>query len=190
MRVTLLGKASGHKLAGRLNCRPGEIWGLNFSCLERPMDRVFDIHDIHLYKTHVSKPYTRYIKHINDNKLPFVTIKEYPEIPTSERFPLEDMPVHYFNSSFDYMIAYAWWYGVTEIQIFGCKVVAGGSHEHARPSIEFWIGFVLANGIKVTIYEPTDVCMLQDPHGRRDDLYGFKVKPDVNMQIRRPAPAL
>ena len=176
MKITLLGKARGWMQAGRHNCLPGEVWGLNVHCLMRPYDKIFEIHDrANTGASHTPKEILEIIETVNRRNIPFITLdpKEWPEIPSAVAFPLKEMPYLYFTSSFDYMIAYAIWYGATEIQMFGCKVIAGGSHEFARPNIEFWLGYAIAKGIKITIHPPSDLLKL-----RNDKLYGYNIFPE------------
>jgi len=175
MKVSIVGKATGWQYANRANCKPGEVWGLNTHCLMRNYDRVFDIHDMSKYPRDEALR-KRYHKHINENNIPVYTIRTFPDIPTSIQFPLEDMPFLYFMTSIDYMIAYAIHLGATTIQLFGVKILRGLSHEHARPCIEFWLGYAVAHGIEVNIYPPSDIFKLNGPGYPNGYLYGFGLK--------------
>ena len=58
------------------------------------------------------------IKDVNDNEVPYMTLKKHDNIPTSIAFPLDEMPLKYAESSIAYMIWYAVHIGATEIETF------------------------------------------------------------------------
>lgn len=186
MKITMLGKAEGWKQATRDNSYPGEVWGLNNLIFQRNLDKIFDVHHRKIWDMLTSTRKQRYTEILKKSDVPFITLDrdEWPELPKAETFPIWKFEP-YFNSSFDFMLAYAIEYGATDIHIRGCKVVEGGSHEFARPSIEYWIKGCLCAGINVTVYPPSDIMKL-----RKNQVYGYWVSPEEVSQIRPKAPAL
>jgi len=159
--VAIIGKAYGWSEAPHV----GETWGVNDLCLRRPVSLVFDIHDL---ENNVCPESAATVKWVNENNVPIVAQKEYDHIPTSIRFPLEKMHIQYFECTFAYMIAYAVYRGVDEIDIYGVQMDAMEEYYEQRKSTEYWIGYARGKGITVTIHEPTGIC--KAIHG----LYGYE----------------
>jgi hypothetical protein len=72
---------------------------------------------------------------------------------TQEDYPLHDIidefGSEYFTCSISYMIAYAMYIGVSEINIYGVDMSIGSEYSFERPSVLYWIGRAEGMGIKV-----------------------------------------
>lgn len=160
MKVILIGKGPGWENAPM----EGETWGVNDLILRRPVKLTFDIHPI----SNVLKEYPEEIEEINRLGIPVITSMKHKLLPTAIVFPIDEMPSRYFNNSIAYMIAYAIYKGATEIEMYGVALLLGDEHAYQRPCVEFWIGYAVAKGIKVTIHEPTTIeCFkLQELYGQ------------------------
>ena len=124
-----------------------EVWGVNDLCLRRPVDVVFDIHKDFFLHTQLAT-----INYVNEKRIPMITHKEEKHIPTSIRFPMEEMHCEYFTSSIAYMIAYAIHEGATIIDMYG--ILMGGNQSEyfvQKPCCEYWIGYARGKGIEVNL---------------------------------------
>lgn len=177
MRISIVGKAKGWEDAPY----EGIVWGIHSHCLERPFTMVWDMHKI--YGTDEergcnSETQSRILGYINENKIPYMTLKKYDNIPTSIEFPLDEMPLEYAESSVAYMIWYACREGATGIDLFGVDMSNFDEYHDQLKSADYWIGYARGKGIKVTVNEPTAICK-----GYRG-LYGY----DYVDSVDKPAP--
>jgi hypothetical protein len=176
--VIIIGKGEGWKNAPEKGVGR-QIWGVNDICLRRPVDLVFNMHDLDKHKKHGL--FKKTVEFINLASLPVITQKKYDYIPTSEAFPLHHFAFHrrYFTNSIDYMVAYAWYLNnsrphhddplpIFMIEMYGVVMASGTEYAHQRPSLEYWIGTFEAEGAEVLIHEPTFVC-----NPLKKGLYGY-----------------
>ena len=166
MKVIILGKGAGWEDAP-LTYKDENIqcWGLNNHIMSRPLDIVFEPHDVEWWLEHCEEVspyhkmehrYRQHIDRVNELRIPYLTIKKYAFIPTSLEYPVEKICDHfgidYFSGGIDYMLAYAIWLGIDEIEIFGVHTVYDDEYEYQKPSLEFWIGVAIGRGIKVKVH--------------------------------------
>lgn len=173
MKVIIIGKGPGWEKAPV----EGETWGLNDLVVYRPLTLTFEMHDIDKFRTKTSNAYTglceafeREIDTINKLGLPVVTQKKHKLLPNAIPFPLDEMPVKYFTSTMAYMIAYAAYKGATEIEVYGVPLLGKEEYNEQRQCIEFWIGYAMGKGIKVTVHKPTNIFSAKPHMG----LYGYE----------------
>ena len=157
MKISIVGKAKGWENAPY----EGIVWGIHSHCLVRPFTMVWDMHKI--YGTDTEKGcssiiQTEIIEYINKNKIPYMTLKKYNDIPTSIEFPLDEMPFKYAESSIAYMIWYAYREGADEIELFGVNMSNFDEYHEQLKSADYWVGYVRGKGVKVTVNEPTAIC--------------------------------
>jgi len=162
MKVILIAKGPGWEEAPM----EGETWGLNDVVLKRPVKLTFEIHDIE--KVRYRRPGE--IEEINRLGIPVITRFKHDHLPNSITFPLGKMPVQYFTNSIAYMIAYAVYKGATEIEMYGVALLMEYEYADQRPCIEFWIGYAMGKGVKVTVHEPTTIGCFKS----HQELYGYK----------------
>lgn len=162
MKVIIIGKSNGWLEAPQ----EGNTWGVNTICLRRPVDLVFQMHDI--------KPgsvgRTKSIEYAKTNNIPIVMQKEHQDIPTSIEYPLDEMHCKYFTSSIAYMIAYAIYKGATEIDIYGVHMGLETEYTEQKACADYWIGYARGLGIEVIIYGNTALC------GHSTKLYAYEEK--------------
>lgn len=166
MKVIILGKGAGWENAP-LTYQDSEVqcWGLNNHIMSRPLDMVFEPHDVEWWLEHCEevtwyhKAEQRYRQHfdkVNELGVPYLTIKELPFVPTSRKYPIDAICNHfgidYFTGGVDYMLAYAIWMKAESIDIYGVHTVYDDEYQYQKPSLEFWIGVAVGKGIKVTVH--------------------------------------
>jgi hypothetical protein len=168
-----------------------EIWGLND--LHRAIPRYtrwFDIHTVENIETDVvagrtsnaarktNIPETALdhmgISGLSKLKCPVYMQDVNPGVPTSVRFPLEEMlatfkarglaGARYLTNSISFMLAFALYEGLVtghqwdEIQIYGVDMAVGDEYIAQRPSCEYWIGIAEGMGVRVYIPDASDLC--------------------------------
>ena len=182
-----------------------EIWGLNslFEIIPR-WDRWFDVHDRYIFAidsnkevgyglTRTGKPY---MQALAEMKCPIYMVEQYKDIPTSIRFPIEQMIAEfdpkqekrlfehwknmrpedwsgYITNSISVMIAMAIMEGFKEIGIYGVDMATtAGWNEYAfqRPSCEYYVGIAQGKGIKITIPDASDLLKNRFIYGWQDQL--------------------
>jgi hypothetical protein len=166
LRVIILGKAKGCDDAPfHFEDKEVQTWGLNNHILTRPLDIVFEPHDVEWWMEHADevnewhKPERGYAKHIekvNEMEIPYITLKHYPFIPTSQKFPVEEIynefGLDYYTGGIDYMIAYAILKRVERIDIYGVHTTYDDEYAYQKPSLEAWCFFAMGKGIDVRVH--------------------------------------
>lgn len=165
--------------------RYDEVWGLNQLGRTYIVDKLFVMDDlIYRMPTWAGEEFVDFLKTYDK---PIITSQAYDDWPTSESFPIEDVAKHFgmplgisMYSTVDYMLAYAVYIGVKEIDLFGVDCARPGRDETMRVSIGRWIAVAQANGIKVNTrpgsffqwYTVPGIC-----HER--GLYGYNGAPRI-----------
>lgn len=172
--ILILGKGPGWEKAPEIQ----PAWGVNDFLFKRPIDAVFELHDFtwsdeRLFqhqKTYlgefydddvlwakVSRKKYRWMlmaEVINFLGIPLYSLREYDWIPSSKRYPLENIikkfKTDYFHCGISYMIAYAVFIGAKKIHLAGINVP--GEYSYQRGAIEHWLGIALGSGCKVEVH--------------------------------------
>ena len=129
-QIIIIGKGKGYKDAPKY----GETWGVNDLCLRRDVSLVFNMHRSDL----ISQPE---IDYVNKKGVPFITLEEIKGIPSSIRFPIEEMHTEYFTNSLAYMIAYAVHKKATQIHLYGFGLDRTSKYDKQRHNVDYWIGY-------------------------------------------------
>ena len=111
--------------------------------------------------------------------LPILMQDHYEEIPSSIRYPKEEIMERYkpyFESTFAWMFTLAMEMGYEEIQVFGVHVSAESEYVLQRPNTEYFLGIAEGKGIKV--YVPPEADILQSRI-----IYGWQDKKSVYDKI-------
>lgn len=200
--VQILGKGPGCDDAPMYYEHPDiQTWGLNTHILSRPLDMVFEPHDVEWWLKNwdkkelfhkIERGYPKHIERVNELQVPYLTLKHYDFIPTSKAYPAETISqffgIDYFTGGIDYMMAYALWQGVDKIDLYGVHTVKDDEYEYQKPSLEFWIGVAVGSGTEIRVHG-SDTLMQPIYQGRiytneggdADGLrYGYFCKPVVN----------
>lgn len=174
-KVALIGTASTSVNDAPFGDTSFEIWGLAWRVLPR-VTRMFDMHPM------VNRKNTpaNYIELLGEVDKPIYLQKLHPRIPTSVRYPIEEVidffgPAsmgksargEYFVSSFAYMAALAIYEGFEEIHSYGFDMLEDSEYGYQRPNAEYFVG--LARGRGITFYLPEGCAMCRYPY-----LYGYE----------------
>ena len=155
-----------------------ERWGLA-SCYTflNQIDRYFEVHTREWILTRAGKQYFPYLRFLQHFDGPVYMLEVDPTIPHAQLYPLEQMAQKfypdssdkpYFTSTLSYMMALAISEQPKEIQLLGVDFSTRMEYAHQRGGCEYFIGWAIANGIKVTI--PRTSPILKAPlYGMRRD---------------------
>ena len=148
-----------------LNDKSFEFWALNDMYAMIPaanITRWFEIHTRTLiddYHARISGK--NHIEALKTLTIPIYMQEQHDDIPTSTKYPLEEMVKHfgrqYFKSSLDYMMALALSEGFDEIHVYGVNMAENEEYAHQKPSMEYWIGRAEGMGVKVVLPEGCDL---------------------------------
>ena len=155
MKITIIGKGRGWQYAPK----EGEIWGVNDLCSRRDVDVVFNMHAPARKGDLCWEPSVSYA---NKNNIPFITLQKLSDVPSSIRYPIEEMHTDYFTNSISYMIAYAIFKGATQIDLYGCTLWGRAEYAQQKPNVEYWIGYARGKGIKVNIHKKSNLMKSHD----------------------------
>lgn len=181
--VALVGFGDSRKAVSSLASEI-EVWSVNHAYklgLSR-LDRLIEIHHLELIKSdnyYQAETHEAYLSFLYDNRdIPIYMQDQYPEIPASVRYPIEQAVALNgppLSSSFPYLAALAILEGVNRVEIYGFDMLQGTEYEYQRADALSWIWFMRARGIDVFI--PHD-CGL---HVEKK-LYGYEAVQMVNRQ--------
>lgn len=170
-----------------------EIWSVNNLHRFIPRtDRVFQLHqrsewevdDLHGF------PGKKHLEWLKTCGIPVYTIEKYPDIPTSIKFPLDELIEEfgiprqkgktkdaYFTNSISFMIALAIYEGFKEIHIYGVDMAVLSEYNEQRPSCEYYLGIAKGRGIDVYLPVESDLLKTRFIYGYEDEeVKAWKIK--------------
>lgn len=163
--VAIVGYAPSSRLGAADLPANVEIWGMND--MHSFIDEAhlwFQIHETNMVDgSGVGKNTTfqresygsgEHFAWLQNTKIPVMMIGKDPEVPASQRYPLEkvwefDGHEPYFTCTPAYMIAYAIYQGFNEIHLYGIDLTVTEEYQKQKACVEFWIGVAMTKGIKV-----------------------------------------
>ena len=181
MIIHILGKGDGWEEIK--NVPSGSIiYGCNDAFLRTPeVTHTFHMHDLDKFLKDEKTASSTRLCILRANKNPgmeFYSIKEFDSIPHLKEYPLDEiiehfkLPVAYFTSGPDYMIAYAVYAGATELNYYGLNMSVHEEWYYQKPGVEFWTGIAMGRGITVNIqYENTSLFKT-----RNSEIYGYNIR--------------
>ena len=153
-----------------------EIWGLNelYMYIEKMpngrWDRWFELHQKSRFMGS-DRQGAEHIKKLAAMKCPVYMLESCKEVPSSIKYPLEEMikyfDTNYFTNSISYMLALAIYEGFEEIHVYGVNMETDSEYGSQRPSCEYFLG--VAWGKRIKIYIPPDADLLKTRF-----LYGYQ----------------
>ncbi len=180
MNISLVGKGLGWEKAPK----EGEVWGVNDLIMRRPLSKLFHMHDLDKteYELREGQEVNEVLRlKVREDSVPIYSVKKYPGLPTSIRYPIEGVVkyfgVDYFNSCIDYMVAYAIMkidklaFSLPSIDLYGICMRPASHWIHQKAGVEFWIGVANGMGIEVNIHGPKSELL----RTKNRKLYGFNI---------------
>lgn len=114
-----------------------------------------------------------YIEELKKCEIPIFMHDDYKDIPMSMKFPINELMRYFktklFNSSIDYMLAYAIYKGYKDIDIIGVDMKTIAEYSKQKPSLLYWYGISKMLNVNVNIKS--------DYFWNEDDkkIYGYEV---------------
>jgi hypothetical protein len=122
---------------------------------------------------------------------PIITSRAYPEWPTSENYPIEEVAKYFgiplgvgMYSTPDYMIALAIYEGATQIDMYGMDMTNEDFSLKMRCASAMWIGAALARGVLIRTFVGSFFQFYTNPGVTLEaGLYGYAVKPRIETLV-------
>jgi len=181
-QIVILGRGVGWNSAP-----DGECWAVcsavgNRFVQGKDLNRSFDIHVLsqHPQSKEKSVKHIAWERMVNELNLPHYMPEVDPAIPSSRKYPLEQIvnkfKTDYFTNSIAYMIALALYEGVEKIDIYGVNMSLGSEYASEKAGVEFWIGIGIGAGVDITVHgKETELLIANGLYGK-GNLYGYGLK--------------
>ena len=172
-KVAICGFAQSSRTLAPWDDPAVEIWGLNQLYRHIPREtRHFDIHENWREDNVEGTDHPRWLAECG---IPVYMTQVEPSIPTSVRFPLEDVirevtGIDYFTSTVAFMLGLALYEKFEEIGIYGIDLIVGTEYDVQKACVEFLLGIAHARGVTVRI---PPQCALLKQRWR----YGYEREP-------------
>jgi hypothetical protein len=117
------------------------------------IDHFIDIHPPHCFQEQQKNGFDQYYTWLQRCRTPVWMQQRYPEIPASERYPIEQVKTEFpgltFGSQTAYLIALALLQGVTHLGFWGVHYSGESEREEQRRNCELWIGIAIGRGVHI-----------------------------------------
>lgn len=167
MKIAIVGTAPTSVMNAPYDDPTWTIWSLgNNYARNIRFDNWFELHPVeYLKQINVEKAHFQHMKDCGD-KL-YIT-GAHPDFPDAKIFPKAELIAKfgkYFTSSIAWQIAFAIYSGAEEIALYGVDMMGDDEYGYQRPCCEFYLGYAIAKGIRVSLAE-------QSPIMRQIFMYG------------------
>jgi hypothetical protein len=185
-KVAILGTVP-HKLQAPFDNGEFEIWAIAHACLGDPLkrvDRIFELHkwdEIVKWNSHkawkeLHKDVPVYLieenvkKHSKEKEYPTAEVIAFPFEDLEKKFQVfDDRNDCYFTNSISEMTALAIDEGFTEIHIYGVNMSHSSEYGFQKPSVEYFLGYAKAKGIRIYVPHESDLCKSYFIYGRDEE---------------------
>jgi hypothetical protein len=172
-KVAIVGFATSSRDLAPFDDPEYEIWTLNQ--IYRHVPRCTRHFDIHSYWEEDNVEGTDHRGWIRESGVPVYMMKTEPDLPTSVRYPIEDViemaGIDYFTSTVAFEVGLAMLEGFKTIALYGIDLIVGTEYSEQKACLEFWLGLAHGKGIEVVI--PDQSALLKQSHR-----YGYEREPD------------
>jgi hypothetical protein len=165
-RIALIGSAPSSVALAPYGDPSWTIWGCSPGAVPyaKRVDAWFEIHP--LSQPDITPDYIAWMAHLGK---PVHLIEPAAGIPTSVRYPREEMESKYgryfFTSSIAWMFALALEQGPQEIGLWGVDMSATEEYGYQRAGCHYFIQIAQLRGIKVVIPPESDLAQPPQPYG-------------------------
>lgn len=172
-RLAIVGFWEGNRNDAPFQDPTFDVWGLNHLWPYIPRwDVFFDMHSPEWsgknLEPSVWKEQEQFFK--TDHGKPLYMLQQYPDYPSSLKYPKEEIVTRfgrsYFTNGIAYMLAMALHVDrFEEIQLWGIDMRHNEEYALQRPCTEYWIGKAEGMGIKVYIPPSAALCSADADYG-------------------------
>lgn len=139
-----------------------EIWSINWAYRYNipRIDRLFDIHPRMLLQSEIQDYREHWVWMQEEHEFPIYTVEEFPEIPNSVAYPIEEITLDifshlyvgedsddYWTSGVSYALGMAIHENVDRIELYGVEMETDVKYQ--RDGVALLIGFAMGRGIDV-----------------------------------------
>ena len=117
-------------------------------------DAVFQMHEEAIWRNPANRndpKHSSWLK--SQTQTPVYMQDKYEDVPSSIKYPLEEISnlynIKYFTSSVAYAIALACFKSYKRIEIYGADLETGTEYQYQRDGVTLWIGVAIGLGIEV-----------------------------------------
>lgn len=156
-------------LFDRTDC---DVWVFNEAAKQdwvKRADAVFQMHEEAIWKNPGNRNDPEHYQWLQtQTEIPVYMQEQYPDVPMSVKYPLEEITARfdtrYFTSSVTYALALACHLGYRRLELYGVEMETNTEYQYQRDGVTFWLG--IAKGLGITV----------DPHISMFDapLYGYE----------------
>lgn len=150
-----------------------DIWIFNEALSNRTFpraDAVFQMHVPPIWRNPANRNDAHHFEWLQEPKdgTEVYMQDQYPDVPRSVRYPLEEVTerfgVRHFTSSIAYALALACFKGYRRIEVYGVEMETNTEYQYQRDGVTLWLGVAMGLGIKVDAH----ISMFDQP------LYGYE----------------
>lgn len=117
---------------------------------------VFQLHKPVIWKNPHNRNDKNHYEWLQQTQTPVFMQDEYPEIPASVKYPLDEIRETLtdlmLTSSVAQAMALAIYYGYQRMEIYGVEMETNTEYAHQRPGVTFWAGYARGRGMDVREY--------------------------------------
>lgn len=154
----------------RTNC---DVWVFNEAISNNTFphaDVVFQMHEEAIWRNPANRNDPKHYDWLKSQTAVTVYMQEqFPDVPASVRFPLDEIvdrfQINYFTSSVAYALALACHMGYKRIEVYGVEMETNTEYQYQRDGVTLWVGIALGMGIDVDLH----IGILKDA-----PLYGYQ----------------
>jgi len=160
-----------------------EKWALNNMYNVVPVEKISRWFQIHSEESVRDVPDWEKYKGIT---VPIYMQEHYDEIPTSIKYPLDEMTKLFgyklFRSTLDFMMALAIAEEYDVIYLYGVDMANNTEYAYQRPTLMYWIGRAIGMGIKIILPDNCDLLKNYFVYGYDDEKKtDFEIKAKARM---------
>jgi len=161
-----------------------DVWIFNEAISWAPRaDAVFQMHDKVIWSNPRNRNDPKHYKWLTNGETPVIFMqKQYPEVPKSEKYPLDkilhltNLSSKFLTSSIAFAMALAVQREYKTIEIYGVAMETDTEYKYQRDGVAYWLGVADGKGIDVRFMETTFDGILYGYGGevvlKRDDFIG------------------
>ena len=121
-----------------------------------PADKVTAIFQLHkpvIWKNPENRNDKNHYQFLKETSIPVFMLEEYPEVPTSIKYPLDEITSTLTNkmltSSVAEAMALAVYLGYKRVEIYGVEMETNTEYSTQRPGVTYWAGYLAGRGIEL-----------------------------------------
>ena len=117
-------------------------------------DAVFQMHEEAIWRNPLNRNDPGHWKWLQtQTDTPVYMQEQYPDVPRSVKYPLDEIvdrfSIRYFTSSVAYAIALACYLGYRRIELYGVEMETNTAYQYQRDGVALWLGVARGMGVEL-----------------------------------------